>query len=108
MAAAVQKLLHHVHHDASQREPSPSPNQDPQDQAALEREREDEKRMIAQWADHQEPMSPSDIMRDEDDKMVGHSSRALRQDDFQLIKTLGTGKGPRRRVSQEHALMPLL
>jgi serine/threonine protein kinase len=90
MAAAVQKLFHH-HHDSSPREPSPSPKQDPQEQAAIEREREDEKRMLAQWADRDEPLSPSEIMRNEEEKMVGHSSRALRQEDFELIKTLGTG-----------------
>lgn len=91
MAAAVHKLFHH-HHDSSPREPSPTPKQDPEQQAAIEREREDEKRMLAQWADRDQPLSPSEIMRDEDDKMVGHSSRALRQEDFELIKTLGTGR----------------
>ena len=85
MAAIVQKMLHH--HDAAPRQPSP---QQPT-ASSMEHEREEEKRMLAQWADHQGPLTPGETTTDAEHKMVGHSSQALRQDDFELIKTLGTG-----------------
>ena len=91
--AVVHKLLHHDH---SNRESSPQPNQSPlpaqndQDPAAMDPAR-NEKRMLAQWEEVKRPLSPVQITIDANQKTVGHSSRVLRQEDFELIKTLGTG-----------------
>lgn len=52
--------------------------------------RDEEKRMLAQWEEVKRPLSPAQIT-DANQKMVGHSSRVLRQEDFELVKTLGTG-----------------
>lgn len=57
----------------------------------MDRAREEEKRNLAQWEEHKQPLSYNEIHKDPDQKMVGHSSRTLRQEDFELIKTLGTG-----------------
>jgi len=91
--AVVHKLLHHDH---SNRESSPQPNQllspaqNDQDPAAMDPARDEEKRMLAQWEEVKRPLSPAQIT-DANQKMVGHSSRVLRQEDFELVKTLGTG-----------------
>ena len=92
--AVVHKLLHHDH---SNRESSPQPNQMPspvqndQDPAAVDPARDKEKRMLAQWEEVKRPLSPAQIPIDANQKMVGHSSQVLRQEDFELVKTLGTG-----------------
>ncbi|KAF2469303.1 Pkinase-domain-containing protein [Lindgomyces ingoldianus] len=97
MAAAVRNTVSSVlHHHHSNREPSPQANQlpnshDRQDSPAMERAREEEKHSLAHWEDHKRPLSPDQIANDGDQRTVGHSSQVLRQDDFELIKTLGTG-----------------
>ncbi|ORY12919.1 kinase-like domain-containing protein [Clohesyomyces aquaticus] len=98
MAAAVRNtvssVLHH-HHSSGNREDSPHANQPPDsnstDSPAMERARDDEKQRLAHWEDHKSPLSPDQIADGGDERVVGHSSRVLRQDDFELIKTLGTG-----------------
>lgn len=60
-----------------------------------EKDREKEKHRIAQMADDFRSigaMEVEDIMKDPQDKIVGHSSRTLRCSDFDLVKTLGTGE----------------
>lgn len=57
----------------------------------MERAREEEKRTLAQWEEQKHPLNPDQVDQDPELKMVGHSSNVLRQDDFELIKTLGTG-----------------
>jgi protein kinase A len=52
-------------------------------------QREHEKQFIAQWEDQSRPLEPNEITTD--GKKLGESSSYLRPDDFQLIKTLGTG-----------------
>ncbi|PSN60029.1 Pkinase-domain-containing protein [Corynespora cassiicola Philippines] len=95
MAAAVHKLLHPHHdrpnHDASQNTQPPHQPQDSMSPQQMDHQRDHEKRALAQWEDRKRPLSPSQIDADPDRKMVGHSSRLLRQDDFELVKTLGTG-----------------
>ncbi|KAF2807301.1 Pkinase-domain-containing protein [Mytilinidion resinicola] len=89
-SAAVHKLLHHERsHPDDQRDESPQP--DPHELDAMERVRDDEKRMLSQWEDTKRPLSPTQMHGDASRKIVGHSSRVLRQQDFELIKTLGTG-----------------
>ncbi|KAF2202338.1 Pkinase-domain-containing protein [Delitschia confertaspora ATCC 74209] len=98
MAAAVHKLFHHGHHEPSEPSAPSAPNnhssvisQNHQDLQSMESAREDEKRMLVEWADDQRPLSPRQITRDAVDKKVGRSLERLCQDDFELIKTLGTG-----------------
>ncbi|KAF2184055.1 Pkinase-domain-containing protein [Zopfia rhizophila CBS 207.26] len=94
MAAAVHKLLHPHHPNG---EPPPQSNEPPtspqnrQDLASMEYAREEEKRILAHWEEHKRPLSPGQITEDASRKIVGHSSTVLRQEDFELIKTLGTG-----------------
>ncbi|KAF2431023.1 Pkinase-domain-containing protein [Tothia fuscella] len=51
---------------------------------------EDEKRFITEW-DEGDQMTPQQIAEDPEKKRVGASARFLRLDDFELVKTLGTG-----------------
>ncbi|KAF2867396.1 kinase-like domain-containing protein [Massariosphaeria phaeospora] len=104
MAAVVHKLLHHDHHanreppsQSSQTEPSnqsgqsnqPPPSPHERQDSAMDRARDEEKHAVAQWDEQRQPLEPGQI--EQDRKWVGHSSRVLRQEDFELIKTLGTG-----------------
>ena len=95
-AAAVKNLLHH-HRSRENDAPDDHSAHERQD-SAMDRAREDEKHTIAQWSEQKRPMEPGQIDADPDRKMVGHSSSVLRQDDFELIKTLGTGAQRRHPV----------
>lgn len=53
--------------------------------------REEEKQKLADWEAEKRPLEPSEIHVDPQKKPVGHSSKVLRKEDFELIKTLGTG-----------------
>nr|POF07085.1 isoform 2 of camp-dependent protein kinase catalytic subunit alpha [Quercus suber] len=53
--------------------------------------REDEKQKLAEWEANKHTLEPSEILVDPNTKPVGHSSKYLRRDDFDLVKTLGTG-----------------
>jgi len=53
--------------------------------------RDREKRKLMEWEAQKAPLDYDQIMVDPNKKMVGHSSKVLRYDDFELIKTLGTG-----------------
>ena len=46
---------------------------------------------MASWQADTKPLEVSEIIVDPQTKPVGHSSKLLRKDDFELIKTLGTG-----------------
>jgi hypothetical protein len=95
-SAAVHKLFHpHSHREPDPNKQSEQPGQQQtspheRQDSAMNQAREDEKRSLAQWEDQTHPLSPSQV-HDQDQKMVGHSSAVLRQEDFELIKTLGTG-----------------
>ncbi|KAF2014642.1 Pkinase-domain-containing protein [Aaosphaeria arxii CBS 175.79] len=92
MAAAVHKLLHpHSHsHSKSKDDSSKSDHLSHERQdSGLERIRADEKHSLAQWQSNQQPLNPDQI--ESDSKRVGQSSQVLRQEDFELVKTLGTG-----------------
>ena len=68
----------------------------------MEEGREQEKARIANLADQwysKGPMEPEEILEDPKDKVVGHSSSTLRCEDFELMKTLGTGTAPPRHSS---------
>ena len=53
--------------------------------------REEEKAKIAEWESEKRSLEPSEIAASPQKKPVGHSSKYLRKEDFDLIKTLGTG-----------------
>lgn len=55
------------------------------------RARENEKNRLAAWEANKRPLEYDQILVDPSQKPVGHSSKVLRREDFELIKTLGTG-----------------
>jgi protein kinase A len=95
MAAALQHLVPHVlrsnhddDRDNSQGSYPPSGKEESQED---KRAHEEEKRFISSWDDHKRTLSISEVASDPEKKKVGHSSGHLRLDDFELVKTLGTG-----------------
>ncbi|KAL1633568.1 cytochrome c oxidase subunit 1 [Diplodia intermedia] len=54
-------------------------------------QREQEKHHLAAWEADRQTLEPDVVAQDPAKKRVGHSSRHLRCEDFELIKTLGTG-----------------
>ena len=65
-------------------------------QSAADREnyaaREEEKQRLVDWEADKRALEPSEIASiDPAKKPVGHSSKYLRKEDFELVKTLGTG-----------------
>jgi protein kinase A len=54
-------------------------------------QREDEKQKLAEWEAEKRPLEPDQVAENPNKKPVGHSSKYLKKDDFELIKTLGTG-----------------
>lgn len=55
------------------------------------RAREEEKNKLAAWEADKRPLEYDQILVDPSRKVVGHSSKVLRREDFELLKTLGTG-----------------
>ena len=51
--------------------------------------REEEKQRLCEWEGDKKPLEPNEVVNNK--KPVGHSSKYLRKEDFDLIKTLGTG-----------------
>jgi protein kinase A len=91
--ATFKSMLHPMQHHREKKQTAPShtgPLHDRTD-SAMDKPREQEKQQLAQWEAHKHTLSPDEIDMDPADKPVGHSSKVLRQDDFELIKTLGTG-----------------
>jgi protein kinase A len=98
MATTTMKnLLHPMQHHRDKKEGVQSQSQHhsgplhDRNDSAMERPREEEKRTLAQWEDNKHTLSPDEIDKDPNKKVVGHSSKVLREEDFELIKTLGTG-----------------
>lgn len=86
MAAAVHKLLHpHRSREEAREQERERKNSE------MDRLRDEEKHTLAQWGENNAPLEPGQIEQNPDRKMVGHSSHVLRKEDFELIKTLGTG-----------------
>ena len=57
------------------------------------REKEEkEKRFVSQYEDNKRPLSPNSIAKDPRNKELGCASRQLKVNDFELVKTLGTGE----------------
>ncbi|KAK4981223.1 cytochrome c oxidase subunit 1 [Elasticomyces elasticus] len=57
----------------------------------ITKRRESEKQRLAEWHADKRPLETSEILMDPAKKAVGHSSKVLRCEDFELLKTLGTG-----------------
>lgn len=55
------------------------------------RARDEEKNKLAAWEADKRPLEWDQILVDPQRKPVGHSSKILRREDFELLKTLGTG-----------------
>lgn len=93
MATTVNRLLHPIEHHREKKEGARQPSVPLHDRndSAMDKPREEEKRTLAQWEAQRHTLSPDEIGRDPERKVVGHSSKVLRQEDFELIKTLGTG-----------------
>jgi protein kinase A len=88
----MKNLLHPMQHHRDKKEGShhPGPLHDRND-SAMDRPREEEKQTLARWEDQKHTLSHDEIDKDPEKKVVGHSSKVLREEDFELIKTLGTG-----------------
>ena len=52
---------------------------------------EQEKHFIAEFAEQQTPLPPEQVQKDPRNKELGRSSRGLSVEDFELVRTLGTG-----------------
>ena len=102
-AAAMQRLIPHSlrHNDSNGEKGSKSRRDDDRmhvDSEQTIRQREDEKQFISHWEDEKRPLNPDEVNQNPEDKRLGHSSRALRVDDFDLVKTLGTGTACRNTL----------
>ena len=60
--------------------------------SANNRAREEEKNRLLAWEAQKQPLEYDQILVEPNSKPVGHSSKVLRREDFDLVKTLGTGK----------------
>ena len=72
----------------STRHPSLTPTESRQER----HEHEHEKKQILHWEADKHTLAPEEIVKRGEDKHVGWSSHRLRLDDFELLKTLGTGQ----------------
>ncbi|KAK5153774.1 hypothetical protein LTR04_006170 [Oleoguttula sp. CCFEE 6159] len=91
-AAAIHRITSHLHHKHDDEPPPPKRNAYPgESEEEVMARREEEKQLIADWEDEKRPLEPDQIAIDPAKKIVGHSSKHLRCEDFELIKTLGTG-----------------
>jgi protein kinase A len=91
MASTVHSLLHPRQHHREKNTPHHSGPLHDRSDSAMDRPREEEKQTLAHWEDHKRTLSPDEIDKDPEKKVVGHSSKVLREEDFELVKTLGTG-----------------
>lgn len=94
MATTVHNLLHPIQHYREKKEnmsPTHSGPLHDRNDSAMDRPREEEKHILAQWEEQKRTLSPDDVAMDPSQKPVGHSSKVLREEDFELVKTLGTG-----------------
>ena len=85
-AAALQHLIPSGAHNVlkSSKVPSePSPHDKEEEQR--------EKQFVAEFESNKDPPSPAQVGEDSRSKQLGVSSRQLRLQDFELLKTLGTG-----------------
>jgi serine/threonine protein kinase len=53
--------------------------------------REEEKQKLASWEAEKRPLEIEEIIVSPEKKVIGHSSKVLKRNDFELVTTLGTG-----------------
>jgi type IV secretory pathway VirB9-like protein len=96
MAAAAINHLRELPHKLRKRESSDDSAKDQQkpqyNSPEAQQQHEEEKRQILSWENEKHALRPEDIVKRGEDKHVGFSSERLRCDDFDLLKTLGTGE----------------
>ena len=85
-AAATQPMLKHHILDSNAPHFPPSKPHDSSDQEKRELN------FVAHFTDNGRVLSPAQIAEDPRHKALGGTSKALRLQDFELMKTLGTGK----------------
>ena len=81
MAAIIHKIQDHLPGGTSSSDPMASPE-------TIEQEKE----FIADFAEQQHPLPPEEVQQDPRNKELGRSSSGLSVDDFELVRTLGTGE----------------
>jgi len=88
-AAAVQAIMPHqlLGRNKEKEESAKSSTPPPRNEEQEEKERQ----FVAQFSERKEPLPPSEIAQDPTNKLLGGFSSQLRLDDFELLKTLGTG-----------------
>lgn len=103
MAAAAMHTLRDLPHklrkaSQSNNNDPPTPSQPrrhasitPTESRQERHEHEHEKKQILHWEADKHTLAPEEIAKRGEDKHVGWSSHRLRLDDFDLLKTLGTG-----------------
>lgn len=89
----VQNIASRFHHRSSQSngDAGDDPPRRSRSDRASNAAREEEKQKLTQWEAEKRPLEVSEIIIDPQKKPVGHSSKLLRREDFDLVKTLGTG-----------------
>jgi len=83
MAALLHKIQDHI--------PSSNSNSSSSNPMASAETIEQEKHFIAEFAEQQHPLPPEEVQQDPRNKELGRSSRGLSVEDFELVRTLGTG-----------------
>ena len=87
-AAAIQSIIpRHLPGSSKRTKPAEDVPRAPYNHEEQERE----KHFVAQMTALVEPLPPKEIARDSKHKQLGGSSHQLSLEDFELIKTLGTG-----------------
>jgi protein kinase A len=82
MAALLHKIQDHI----------PGGNSSSSDPMASAETIEQEKQFIAEFAEQEHPLPPEEVQQDPRNKELGKSSKGLGIDDFELVRTLGTGR----------------
>jgi protein kinase A len=83
MAALLHKMQDHI--------PSHNSNSSSSNAMASAETIEQEKHFIAEFAEPHYPLPPEEVQQDPRNKELGRSARGLSVEDFDLVRTLGTG-----------------
>ena len=87
MAHLVPTFFHHNNGDSQNREP----NIDSGSSRIEAEEHNVERNDVVNWSQGNGTLSPEEVARNPNEKCVGHSARHLGRDDFEFIRTIGTG-----------------
>ena len=81
----------HSHRDQVEDRSPPRRRNDSRQQQELAQDEHKERELVAHSSAASESLPPQEIAQDPKNKELGKSSQALRIQDFDLVKTLGTG-----------------